>query len=280
MRSSRRFFGRIRPARRDVGGLSASVSGASGRASAEQQGDDCDIPKRPATVPETEIQAVQAVVQPALQSVEAMDGRDGLPERRIDVHPRAHGVRELHAQDRKRRLAIARIVVGVVSGEHLVLRDRLVRECGPKPLEERLGAEGLCSHPQRRRVHEQARRGVGGPDGIGLVQSFRFRIRQVIGRVAREEVRRVFDAPQLDFLRRGAVAEAQPVLGPWHRKGREIQRSAAERVGAHAEPFGVRPRERLHRQQSAEGPSQGKHPEHRAEHVVPAHPARVANRTR
>ena len=79
---------------------------AARREAAEQQRDHPDVPQRTPVVPEREVQAVQAVVEPALDAAEPVDLREHLAHFRIDVDPGLGRVVELHAQNRQRRLAV------------------------------------------------------------------------------------------------------------------------------------------------------------------------------
>ena len=62
--------------------------------------DHADVPERAAVVPKAEVEAVQAVVEPALDAVQAMDRRHELAERGIDVDPGLERIVELHAAAR------------------------------------------------------------------------------------------------------------------------------------------------------------------------------------
>src|SRR6185503_11175222 len=89
--------------------------------SAEQKHDHADVPRRPAVVPERKIETVKAVVQPTLDSIEPMNRREHLAVLRIDIDPSLHRIGKLHSQDRQRRHAAARIIIGVIIRNELLL---------------------------------------------------------------------------------------------------------------------------------------------------------------
>ena len=88
----------------------------------------------------------------------------------------------------------------------------------------------------------------------------------------------VVDAEQLDLLDHPVAGQALPGGGVDRPEARQLQRAAAEGIGAHLHALRPRPRERLHRDQPGERPRQREHAEDDAGHVVPLHPAGIRHR--
>ena len=245
----------------------------------ERQQDHADVPQRPAVVPEAEVEAVQAVVEPALDAVQAMNRRDELAELGIDVDPGLERVVELHAQHGQRGLAVARVVIRVVVGR--AARASTIdasgaaarRRASSVSVGERLGARG-----QRARVDEHVLRLGAAGDRVRLMQPLAARVRLgACARVTREVVRRVVDASKLDLLQRPAGEQRGPGSAA---NGGNCSSSTGPPVSASSEIsrlVGVRPVERLHRQEAAEDPRQREDAEEHTGDVMPAHPALIAN---
>ncbi len=65
-------------------------------------------------IPEVEVEAVKAVIDPPLHTRPARESRNGLSHMRIDIKPGGVRVTELDTQDRQWRAALTRVVIGVV----------------------------------------------------------------------------------------------------------------------------------------------------------------------
>ena len=73
----------------------------------QAQRDYADVPQWSSVVPERKVEAMQAVVHPAFDAVEAVDTCDHLAHLGIDIHPRSIGIAELHPKDGQRCLPAA-----------------------------------------------------------------------------------------------------------------------------------------------------------------------------
>ena len=73
---------------------------AARREAAQAQHDHADVPERPVVVPKRKIQAVQAVVYPALHALTVSEPSDHLAHLWIDVKPRTVRIRKLDAKNR------------------------------------------------------------------------------------------------------------------------------------------------------------------------------------
>ena len=222
---------------------------------------------------------MQSVEEPALDAGEPVLAGDHPAECWIDVDPGLHGIAELDAHHRQRRLPFARVaarvVVGVVVGQQLGLDHRHARNRRRQPLQQRLGAERLLAQRQRiGRDEQRPRQPTASVD-----------VRPAFGRNAGRLLRScshahgvvgiVLDAQQLDLLDRLSAGDALPCPAVHGREAREVERTAGQCVARDVEAAGVVPGVGIHRQQAAEDPGQGDESENDARQVVPAHPARV-----
>jgi hypothetical protein len=203
-----------------------------------------------------------------------MDGGQHLAHFRVDVDPRSGRVVELDAEHGERRLAAARVVIGIVVGEHLGLHDRHVRERGLQTCDQGPGIERLPPELERPCVDEDTIPLDAAGDVVGLMKALAPPDRlRVLGGQPHHVVVLVLDPGQVDLLDRAAAEHLGPALGLHGAERRRIDRPPGERLARHVESGGIGPRERLHGQQTAEGECQREEPEDNAGDVMPAHPS-------
>src|SRR6266516_6216326 len=85
-------------------------------------------------IPEIEVEAVQAVVDPTLEALAASETPHRLTHSRFSVNPGRIGITELYAQNGKWRAPLVRTVIGVVFGKELRFQNRNIRICLPESI--------------------------------------------------------------------------------------------------------------------------------------------------
>src|SRR5205085_10022787 len=99
----------------------------------QQQANDANVPQGPTVIPEWEIKAVKAMVQPSCQAVVSTEGSDDLVHLRIDVRPCLVRIAKLDSHDRQHRGSVLLVVIGVVCREELSVEDWNIGKCFLQP---------------------------------------------------------------------------------------------------------------------------------------------------
>ncbi len=84
---------------------------------------------------------MQAVIEPALETIQPMDRRDNLPELHVDIDPGFERIVEFHAQHGEWRLPAAGVVVRVVIAKHLLVDDLCAARRGGQAAEQGVRGE-------------------------------------------------------------------------------------------------------------------------------------------
>src|SRR6476660_7595401 len=94
------------------------------REAADAEHDHDEVPQWSASIQKWEVQAVEPVVQPTVQTREPLFLADNRAARGVDIEPRVCVVGVTHAKDRQRQLTLTVVVIRVVLIEPCDLGDR------------------------------------------------------------------------------------------------------------------------------------------------------------